>query len=147
MYIYTGWRRPIGCLISGAHFSQKSPIISGSFAKRDLFLKASYASSLPCTYSSSWALWIDSLLWGCIVFQVGGFFFQQLKYLFEAWMWIYIHKYMYTLSVSRSLSHSHTHPHMSVCVRVRVRVRVHVRVVRTWWLCGCMYNYTYEYVI
>jgi len=34
----TGWPRPIGCLILIDHFPQKSPIISGSFAKRDLQL-------------------------------------------------------------------------------------------------------------
>ena len=31
------------------HFPQKSPMISGSFAKRDLQLKASCASLSPCT--------------------------------------------------------------------------------------------------
>ena len=44
----TGWRRPTEYLIFIWHFPQKSPTNSGSFAKRDLRLETSYASSPPC---------------------------------------------------------------------------------------------------
>ena len=44
----TGWWRPIG----SCDFPQKSPTISGSYAKNDLQLKASNGSSPLCTHAS-----------------------------------------------------------------------------------------------
>ena len=41
-------KRVLRCLIFIGHFPPKSPTVSGSFAERDLQLKALYATSSPC---------------------------------------------------------------------------------------------------
>jgi len=43
-----GLRHPVGCVIFIGYFTQKSHIISGSFAKNDLQLKAFDGSLPPC---------------------------------------------------------------------------------------------------
>ena len=71
--ITTGWQKPIKYLIFTGHFLQKSPMISSSFAKNDLRLKASYESSPPCNFAhwsnpiscmhaGFWYYWVGMLL-------------------------------------------------------------------------------------
>jgi len=52
----TGCPRPIAYLIFVGLFPQNSPIISGSVAKDNLHLKASYGSSAPCTAICIWSV-------------------------------------------------------------------------------------------
>jgi len=59
----TGWRRVIWCLISTGYIPPKSLIQSGSFAKNDLQLKASYDSTPPCRHSQKSALQFGRV-WG-----------------------------------------------------------------------------------
>jgi len=69
----TGWRRVIGCLIFIGHFPKKNPTLSGSLAKPDLQLEASYQSLPPCIneslHQSNWrgecrVICLKSTRWG-----------------------------------------------------------------------------------
>jgi len=71
----TGWRRPVGRLISVGHFLQKSHKssgcechkISGFFAENDLQLEASYGSLPPCTryaaFITEFPSYWDAVFW------------------------------------------------------------------------------------
>jgi len=52
----------MGCLIFVGYFLQKSHEIMGSFAEKDLQLKASYASSNPCNNRHNYGVYVLLLL-------------------------------------------------------------------------------------
>ena len=66
----TGWQGDVWCLICIGHFAQKSPIISDSFAERDLQLEASYVFSPPCT----------DIVWHSVVSYNDDYEFRSLSY-------------------------------------------------------------------
>jgi len=68
------------------HFSPKSPIISDSFAKRGLQLKASYASSLSCSKGTHVCCGAD---WYACLCAVVMYMYMYI------YIYINLHSYMY----------------------------------------------------
>ena len=60
----TVWGGCIGCLVFIGHFPQKSPVISGSFAERDLQVEASYALLPLC--ACFWCRRSQGVHWDCV---------------------------------------------------------------------------------
>ena len=58
----TEWRGIIGCLIFTGHFPQKTHVILGSFAEKDLQLKAFYDFTPLCT-DMGWLRIVGSIKW------------------------------------------------------------------------------------
>jgi len=106
----TKWWRLIECLILIGHFLQKSPIIGGCFAERDLQVEASCAFSPPCNvqvHVQSWRSRIDV----CDVMR-NTFVSSVVLHLKNA---THTHTHTrpvtYTQNVCRTC-HTHTHTHI-----------------------------------
>jgi len=101
----TVWRRCIECRIFMRHFPQNNPIISGSFAERDLQLKASYASLPPYTRMPTgfWPV-IDCLS-------------------FEKSVRVHARAHIYTQAQAQTLTRAHTHIHTPT----RTITHMHIR--------------------
>jgi len=72
----TAWRGVIGSLILIDHSTQKSPVLSGSFARDDLQFKVSYETSPP------WAAWSCVYTCVCVCIHV-CIYVNSYKYTFD----------------------------------------------------------------
>jgi len=116
-YIPIGWWRPIAYVSFIDHFPQKSPMISGSFAKNDLQPKASYGSLPPCTYMCVGLSVADVRACMCVCVRVCVctylLYIYMCMHIMHLCEWLYIQerdrqvnsqeKHTHTLSLSFSL--------------------------------------------
>ena len=84
-------------------------MISGSLAKNDLQLKASYGSSPPCTH--------DNIIYKCIWCAWHICYVLHEFYLYDIRV-IHVYVYIYILYIYETLHMTHTHTHIHIMFRV-----------------------------
>ena len=116
MYIYTGWRRPIGCLLLQVMFLKRAINSRALLRKMTYKDKASYGSSPPCTrITHIQRVWQNMLQNNTETRSVA----------------VYVHKYVRTQTHKHIHTHmyvyTHTHTHTYVCIPPILRERRNVQ--------------------
>jgi len=148
----TGWRNQVEFLLFIGPFPRKRPIISGSFAERELQSKTSYASSPSCinrnTYKNVYTYTIYANIpriyihrwnrWGFICICTYVYICTYINA--NSYIYIYICIYIHIFT-----HHINTYPYISIYVHIHIFIYIYIYV----YICkfySCIYTHIYTYI-